>query len=192
MNTIPVALFSDRAEAELVRQRLAELGFEASLSEGTGLTKPWLISDRAGCVRVEVPAQQFNKAEQFLIEWDAAEGAPRQAIRCPECGSFRVDYPQYAKHSLLTNLTMGLMAQLHFIEREFYCDDCHFTWLKAGTRPSRVRRNSAPFYFIDGVEQNALQREGPIDTAGRAAKGGLTARAKPSRAIGRRRGVKLG
>ena len=153
MNTLPVALFSDRAKAEPVRQRLAELGFEASLCEGTGLTKLWLISDRAGCARVEVPAQQFNKAEQFLIEWDAAEGALRGAIRCPECGSFRVDYPQYARHSLLTNLAMGLMAQLHFIEREFYCDDCQFTWPKAGTRPSLARPHSAPFYFINGVEQ---------------------------------------
>src|SRR5947209_17400716 len=106
MNTIPVALFSDRAKAEPVRQRLAQSGFDAILNEAPRLTKLWLLSERAALARIEVPAPQFNKAEQLLIDWDAAEGALREAIRCPECGSFRVDYPQYARHSLLTNFTM--------------------------------------------------------------------------------------
>ena len=156
MNTMPVALFSDRAKAQPVQQRLAQAGFNATINEGPGLTKLWFVSNQTADVRVEVPADQFNRAEQFLLDWDAAEGALNQAIRCPECRSLRVDYPQYARHSLLTNLAMGTLATLRFIERDYYCEDCHFTWPKEGFRASRSRPHSAPYYFIEGVEQTQL------------------------------------
>lgn len=158
MNTMPVALFADRGKAEPVQQRLAREGFDAVIDEGPGLTKLWFVSDRAAGVRVEVPAHQFDQAEQFLLDWDSAEGALRQAIRCPECGSLRVDYPQYARHSLLTNLAMGLLATLHLLERDYYCEDCHFTWPKEGFRASRARPHLAPYYFIEGATQTGLQR----------------------------------
>ena len=153
MNTMPVALFGDRAKAEPVQQRLARAGFNAQINECPSLTRFWFVSHPAGGVRVEVQADQFESAEQMLLDWDAAEGALNQAIRCPECSSLRVDYPQYAKHSLLTNLAMGLFAQLGLVERDYYCEDCHYTWPKAGTRPARTRPNQAPYYFIEGVEQ---------------------------------------
>ncbi|HZR21869.1 MAG TPA: hypothetical protein VFE51_31595 [Verrucomicrobiae bacterium] len=150
---MPVALFSNPAKAQPVRDRLAQAGFAATINEGPPLSKLWFVSDRAAGIRVEVPADQYNRAEQFLLDWDGAEGALGSAIRCPECGSLRVDYPQYARHSLLTNLAMGLLAQLRVIEKDFYCEDCHFTWPKQGLKPRRTNPHSAPFYFIEGVEQ---------------------------------------
>jgi hypothetical protein len=131
MNTTPVALFSKRINAEPVHRRLVQAGFSATLNEGPRLTKLWLVSNNTADVRVEVPADQFNRAEQLLLDWDSVGPELRQAIRCPECGSLQVDYPQYARHSLLTNLAMGLLAQLHLIERDYYCEECHFTWPKA-------------------------------------------------------------
>jgi hypothetical protein len=155
---MPVALFSDRLKAEPVRRRLAQAGFTATFNDGPRLAKLWFVSDKSAETRVEVPAAEFNRAEQFLLDWDTAEGALRQAIRCPECGAFRVDYPQYARHSLLTNLAMGILAQLRLIERDYYCEDCHFTWPKEGFRARRARPHSAPFYFIEGVEQTGVSR----------------------------------
>jgi len=84
---------------------------------------------------------------------DTAEGALGQAIRCPECQSLRVDYPQYARHSLLTNLALGFLGQLGLVEKDYYCENCHFTWPKDGTRPRSDRAHQAPFYFIEGVEK---------------------------------------
>lgn len=156
MNSMPVALFSDRARAEAVKDRLAMAGFNAQVVERPGLARLWLFAPPGSDVRVEVQPDQFERAEQSLLDWDASESSLNLAIRCPECGSLRVDYPQYARHSLLTNLAMGVLSQLHLVERDYYCEDCHFTWPKQGTRPRRKRPNLAPYYFMEGVEQTNL------------------------------------
>lgn len=153
---MPIALFADRAKAEPVRQRLAQAGFEAKTDVQPPLVTLWFVSRHAAGACIEVPADQFERAEQFLLDWDAAEGALHQAIRCPECHALRVDYPQYAEHSLLTNLALGFLAELRVIEKDFYCEDCHYTWPKDGTQPRRNRPHMAPFYFIEGVEQTTL------------------------------------
>ena len=151
---MPVALFSDRAKAQPVLQRLTQAGFTPNLNEGQGLPKLWSLSRRSAGVRLEVPSAQYNRAEQCLLDWDATERILAQAIRCPECGSCRVDFPQYARHSVLTNLALGMLASLRLVEKDYYCEDCHFTWPKEGFRARRNPPNSAPYYFIEGVAQS--------------------------------------
>lgn len=165
METMPVALFGDRAKAEPVQQRLVEAGLAATIHVRPGLTVLWFVPKHRAGARIEVPAGQFEKAEQFLLRWDGAEGALRQAIRCPECHSLRVDYPQYAEHSLLTNLAAGLLAELRLVEKDYYCADCHYTWPSEGSKPRRNRPHLAPYYFIEGVEQTSLHAQAAEPTA---------------------------
>src|SRR5437867_11806898 len=103
MNRIPIAMFSDRAKAEPLQKRLGDAGVRAEIHDELRLEKLWFVSKSAAGVRLEVPAGQFERAYQLLLDWDAAEGALRDAIRCPECESLRVDYPQFTRKSLLTN-----------------------------------------------------------------------------------------
>ena len=162
MSTIRVALFGNRARAEPVKERLAQAGVAAELDDDPGLERLWFVSKASAGVRLAVPAGQIQRTEQLLHDWDALEGLLRAAIRCPECGSLQVEYPQYAHHSLLTNLMMGLAAELGVVEKDYYCEDCHFTWPKEGTRERRARLHLAPYYFIEGVEQtNLAQRSQP-------------------------------
>lgn len=156
MNTMRVARFSSAAIAEPIQQRLVRAGVPATLHDELVLERLWFVSRRQTGVRVEVPARDFERAEQLLLDWDAAEGALQQAIRCPECKSLRVDFPQYAHHSLMTNLAMGLTSWLGLIEKDYYCEDCQFTWPKEGIKARRGRPHMAPYYFIDGVEQTSL------------------------------------
>jgi hypothetical protein len=160
MNRVPVVLFNDRAEAQPIRQRLIESGLNAEFNDSPTLPKLWFVSRGSAGVRIEVPEEQFASAEQLLLDWDESEEALRGAIRCPECGSLRVDYPQYAKNSLLTNLALGLLASVGFVEKDYYCEDCHFTWPKQGIRKRRDRSHLAPFYFIDGVERTKMAEKG--------------------------------
>ncbi len=158
MNRTPVATLRNRATAEPLQRRLAQSGIEAEIHDELRLEKLWFVARKAAGVRLEVPAGQGENAARLLLDWDAAEDALRDAIRCPECKSLRVDYPQFTRKSLLTNLAMGLVAELRLIEKEFYCQDCHYTWPREGTRPSRARPHMAPHYFIEGVEQASLRK----------------------------------
>src|SRR5689334_16886675 len=150
MNRIAIALFSDRAKAEPIQRRLRKEGIAAELHDELRLEKLWFVGKDHATVRLEVPTKQFERAEQLLIDWDASEGPTRDAIRCPECNSFRVDYPQFTRKSLLTNLAAGLAAEAGLMEKEYYCEDCHCIWPKDG-KPRRQRPHMAPHYFIEGV-----------------------------------------
>jgi predicted Zn-ribbon and HTH transcriptional regulator len=153
MNRIPVAIFSTRSAAEPLQGRLAEAGIQAEIHDELKLEKLWFASKERSGSRLEVPAEQFERAYQLLLDWDVADGALRDAVRCPECKSLRVQYPQFTRKSLIPNLVVGTLAAIGQIEKQYYCDDCHFTWPKQGTKPSLRRPNMAPYYFIDGVEQ---------------------------------------
>jgi hypothetical protein len=155
MNRIPVALFNHRGPAEPLQRRLRDQGIPAEIHDETTLEKFWFVSSPGAGVRLEVPAHQFERAYNLLLEWDAAEGALREAIRCPECRSLRVNYPQYTRRSFIPNLVMGTLAAIGRVEKEYYCDDCHYTWPKEGTTPSRLRPHMAPNYFIEGIEQTS-------------------------------------
>lgn len=104
--------------------------------------------------RIDVPADQFEKAYQLLLDWDNKEGALHDAVRCPDCRSLRVEYPQYTHKSTTPNLLIGFLVNIGAMPKEFYCYDCHFTWPKEGTKPSRARPHMAPYYFIEGVPQS--------------------------------------
>lgn len=159
MNRISVALFNDRSKAEPIQRRLREAGIPAEIHEELRHQKLWMAR-RADCgVRLEVPANQFERAEDMLTDWDARDSALRDAIHCPECGSLRVDYPQFTRKSLLTNLAMGIAANLGVVEKDYYCEECHFTWPKEGTKARRDRPHMAPYYFIEGVDQSATRKE---------------------------------
>jgi|ERR1044071_1472591 hypothetical protein len=157
MNRIPLALFSSSAKAEPLKQRLQKEGIEAEIHEDLRLEKLWFVSKGSAGARLDAPAQDFERAYQLLLDWDRSEDALRDAIRCPECKSLRVDYPQFTRKSFIPNLIMGLSAELGLIEKDFYCQDCHFTWPKEGTRPRATRAHLAPYYFIEGVEQTTLR-----------------------------------
>ena len=152
MTKVRIALFTNRSFADSIQQRFAAAGFPAVIEEGPPLSRLWFVPKSACGVRVNVPAEDFERAYQLLLRWDAA-GAIAGAIRCPECHSYRVDYPQFTRKSLLTNLAMGLMAELRLLQKEYYCEDCHFTWPREGQKSSPARPHTAPYYFIEGVAQ---------------------------------------
>ncbi|HET7625123.1 MAG TPA: hypothetical protein VFM25_07650 [Verrucomicrobiae bacterium] len=153
MNRTSVALFPNAVSAEPLKTRLVQNGIPAEIHDELRLANFWYVSKPGAGVRIEVPTEQFPRAYRLLLQWDAAEGALRDAIRCPECGSLRVDYPQFTRKFFIPNLVIGILATIARVPKEYYCQDCHFTWPKAGTKKSHLRPHMAPYYFIEGVEQ---------------------------------------
>src|SRR5262245_59991776 len=157
MNRILIATFVNRSQAEPLKQRLIDHGIPAEVHDELMLEKFWFVSRPKAGVRLEVPAGQFEKAYRMVIDWDAADGALRDAVRCPECNSPRVKFPQFTRKSFLTNLVMGTLATIGRVEKEYYCEDCHFTWPKEA-HYSPPRPHMAPNYFIEDVESTANPR----------------------------------
>jgi hypothetical protein len=143
MNKTSIALFGSRSDAEVIQKRFVESGIPAELHDCAGIHGAHVV----------VPSDKFEQSYAQLQNWDAAQNGIRGAVRCPECHSFRVDFPQYTHKSALPNLLVGFLANIGAMRKEFYCHDCHFTWPKEGMRPSRARPHMAPYYFIDGVAQ---------------------------------------
>lgn len=160
MSMFSVALFSSPEKARPLQQQLQAAGIPAQLRCESPLAKMWFVPRRETGEQVLVPADRIAPTERLLDEWDR-QGQLRDAIRCPECKSLRVLYPQYAEHSLLTNLLLGLASTVGIVERDFYCEDCHYTWPREGTRPRRQRPHLAPYYFIEGIEQTSLAAPTP-------------------------------
>jgi len=160
---MPIAHFSNRAKAEPIQKRLVESGIQAEVHDELRLEKLWFVSRPAAGFRIETRADQYEHACRLLNDWDTAEGALREAIRCPECKSLRVEYPQFTRKFLIPNLALGLFAALGAMEKQFYCEDCHFTWPKEGTKQSKLRPTMGPYYFIEGVEQTTLRPPAPDD-----------------------------
>ena len=157
MKRMTVALFPNHASAEPLRKRLADGGIHAEIHDELKLEKLWYVSKNESGVRLEVPADQFERAENILLEPET-ETVTRGAIRCPECGSLRIQYPQVTQKSMLTNLFMGLAAQAHLVERHYYCEECHCTWPHDPT-PHQPHPHGAPNYFIEGVEPKRHLRD---------------------------------
>jgi hypothetical protein len=149
MNRVRVALFDDREAAGRIQRRLEQAGISAEIHGAPGLAILWFVSGKALGARLEVATPLEPLASRLLAKWDGAEHALQAVLRCPECGSFRVDYPQVTHKSLMTNLALGLIAALGLLEKDYYCEDCHCMWAKPSAHGCGVRAHMAPDYFLE-------------------------------------------
>jgi hypothetical protein len=157
-NTITLATFNEAIGAQPLVARLWEAGIRAEIHDESKLERLWFVRKPLAGVRIEVHPDDFEKAARLVREWDAADHALHDAVRCPECGSSRVEYPQFTRKFVTPNL-VGLLSAMGLVEKEFYCQDCHHTWLPAGTKPPRLRKHMAPNYFIEGLEPAPPQNQ---------------------------------
>ena len=78
-------------------------------------------------MRVRVPKAENERAKKLMAEWDARDGVMREAVRCPQCGSSRIEYPQFSRRTGMA-FFFGVLAAIHFIPRLYFCEDCKFEW----------------------------------------------------------------
>lgn len=127
-HNITVATFNDRAPAEKIAQRLRDLGMNADLYDESHEQK-WKLFNlhpRAH-MRVRVHTSEAGRALALLKEWQATEGALADAVHCPECGSSKIEFPQFSRRTLMGALPAALAAT-GVIAQEYFCEDCNLTW----------------------------------------------------------------
>lgn len=126
--TMTVATFNDAAPAEALKDKLLEAGLHAEVLDESGTQALMgLTTQPRAHMRVRVRKAEFEQAEALLKEWDAKEGVMREAVRCPSCGSSRVEYPQFSRKAAYSAV-VSVLAAVHIVPREYYCQNCQFTW----------------------------------------------------------------
>ena len=159
MNRVRLALFEKAAQAERICDRLRRSGVLAEVHPESALAALWYVSPRRAVIRLDVAAGDRERAKALLDQWDREPGWCCGAIRCPECKSLRVEYPQLTEKSLLTNFVLGLAAEFRLIEREYYCEDCHCMWARERAHPAHPRAHMAPDYFLQDVRRRPFGAE---------------------------------
>ena len=123
-----LAAFNELPPAETLVARLKESGIESLVHDESSQQKwqLWNLQPHAH-LHVRVRVDQEEPARELLKGWVAEAGSNLGAVRCPDCGSFTVEYPQFSRKTLLGALPAAL-ATGGLIERAYYCESCHPTW----------------------------------------------------------------
>ncbi len=125
---ITVATFNEREPADRIAALLRDSGIEADVYDESNEQK-WKLFNlhpRAH-MRVRVHSTEEDRAQALLAEAKGSEPALEQAVICPECGSSRIEFPQFSRRTLMGALPAALAAT-GVIAQEFFCEACHFTW----------------------------------------------------------------
>jgi hypothetical protein len=122
-----VATFSEAEKAQVVADRLQRAGINSTVGDESKLQKLFFVSKPLASQKVYVDDKDFEKARQFLRATDVTDHILKGEVRCLQCGSAQVDYPQFTRKFMTTTL-VELFCFLRLVDKTFYCEDCHYTW----------------------------------------------------------------
>ena len=125
---VTIATLNDPAKAKELKSRFQQAGLRADVHNEAHLQAVGFVSKPQANAKVLVDDKDFERAQSLMIEWEATDPVIASAlVRCPQCGSSRIEYPQMTR-KFLTPALVILLCALKIIPKEFYCHDCHFTW----------------------------------------------------------------
>ena len=125
---VTIATFNEPAKAKALKERLGQAGIRADVHNEGHLQKVAFMSRPQANNKVQVEDNDFERAQQLMIDWESTDPDVANAlIRCPQCRSSRIEYPQLTRKFLTPALASVLFA-LRIFPKEFYCEDCHYTW----------------------------------------------------------------
>src|SRR5256885_640502 len=98
---VTIATFNEPAKAKRLKERFQESGLKADIyNEGPLQTVAFMSKPQAN-VKVQVDDDNFERAQQLMLEWEASDPDIAAAlIRCPQCGSARIEYPQLTRKAI--------------------------------------------------------------------------------------------
>jgi hypothetical protein len=136
---ISIASFDYLPPAQTLIHVLTEHGIKAGLQNETADQAMRFFTAHAHAqFRVLVAPDDMDRALAELTRMEplpperAFECPVRHVIRCPECGSTRVEFPQFSRKTIVGALP-AVAASLGLVEQDFFCQVCHFTWLPKKT-----------------------------------------------------------
>ncbi len=126
---VTIATFNELGQAKHLKTRLGEAGVKADVHNESHMQAAMLSKPQANA-KVMVEEKDFEAAHKLMVEWEGTDPQIGSAIRCPQCQSPRIQYPQLARKFPFVPGLAAIMLVLGIFEKEFYCEDCHLTWTK--------------------------------------------------------------
>ena len=124
---VTIDTFNESGPDETLKDRFCEAGLHAELmDESSEQAIIFMTRHPRAEMRVRVREEELETAKRLIGEWNK-EGVMSKAVHCPQCGSSRIEYPQFSRR-ILGSVFFGLLAAAHIIPRNYYCEDCQFTW----------------------------------------------------------------
>ena len=130
---VTIATYNEPAKAKRLKEKLQAAGVKADLHNEANLQTFAFMSKPQANAKVMVGEDDFPLAQGLLVEWEAAD-PDIGALRCPQCNSPRIEYPQLTR-KFLTPALAGILFAFKIFPKEFYCQDCQFTWTNELERP---------------------------------------------------------
>ena len=133
---ITVATFNEREPAEAIAARLRQAGLSAEVYDESNEQKWKLFNLKPRAhLRVRVQMSEEASAQEQIKQW-ASDEVMMKAVHCPECGSSRIEFPQFSRRTIMGALPAALAAT-GVIDQQFYCESCHFTWPAEPAKPGQ-------------------------------------------------------
>jgi transposase-like protein len=125
---VTIATFNEPVKAKSLKQRFQQAGVRTDIHNEGHLQQVAFMSRPQANVKLMVDDDDFERAQSLMVEWEKNEPDIATAmIRCPQCNSSNIEYPQMTRKAITPGM-ISLLWALRILPKEFYCQDCHFTW----------------------------------------------------------------
>lgn len=129
MEPVTILTFDQKEHADAACRQLEAAGLHPVLDDESAKQKRWLVGECHACYHVQVDKSEHPRAQELLGSWgDAHVAILAEAVRCPECGSSEIEYPQYNRQFKLEPAVLAMLATVGLVEKKFYCLHCQYTW----------------------------------------------------------------
>ena len=127
MRMLTLVTFHNKEKAEAIAQRLVSEGFNARRVDDSRIQRFWFMSKPMAAHKVKVEEKDFERSMAFLKELDLSEGILNDAVRCPQCGSSQIEYPQTTRKFFVPTI-VEVFISTGLVPKEYYCESCQYTW----------------------------------------------------------------
>ena len=114
---VTIATFNEPAKAKSLKTRFQQAGLHADVHNERYLQGVAFMSKPQANAKVMVEDKDFDRAQSLMIEWEATDPDIAAAlIRCPQCGSSRIEYPQMTRKFLTPALVGAPLRAQNYSE----------------------------------------------------------------------------
>src|SRR5580704_16976374 len=111
---ITVATFNEAPPAEALKDRLHDAGVHVDLMDDSGAQAIFFMNRHPRAhMHVQVRKEEYEKAKALVREWEK-DGVMAQAVRCPQCGSSRIEFPRFSRRTA-GSIFFALLSAAHLI-----------------------------------------------------------------------------